>query len=487
MVLLAFLPKIEQNQSTTETGADVADQRITKYREAALEMKQGHFLVDVPAEPVDDVGQLGMALRDLGMTLESRFRELHALTKVTEKINAGLILDEVLEHVYESFRPILPYDRIGFSLLEDDPVQGVLVRARWAKTDYKDRYLKVGFAAPLAGSSLEGIIETGEPRILNDLEAYLHAHPGSQATRLIVSEGVRSSLTCPLVVDGKPVGFMFFSSRYPDTYRNLHVDVFLEIAGQLATIVEKSRMHQELLDLNALKNRFLGMTAHDLRNPLGVVRGWADLMAAGDAGEITEKQREILKHMNGACERMLGMVNDLLDVSVIESGRLDLNLGHVDLEPYLKETHAAQEILASAKKIGLELDLDDELPSISMDRNRMDQVLANLIGNAIKFSPEGSTITIKGEHVGRLVEISVSDQGPGISGDEIDAIFSAFDQGSAKPTGGEASTGLGLMIAKRMVEAHGGRITVTSTPGAGSTFTVSLPLMAAPQPSAHSG
>jgi len=139
----------------------------------------------------------------------------------------------------------------------------------------------------MAGSSLERVLATGEPRILDDLEAYLAAHPRSESTRLIVAEGVRSSLTCPLVANGKPVGFLFFSSRERGTYRRAHVELFMEIAGQLALIVEKSRLYELLLELDQVKNRFLGMAAHDLRNPIGVVRSYAELLQEDFLGTLT--------------------------------------------------------------------------------------------------------------------------------------------------------------------------------------------------------
>ncbi len=454
----------------------VPDKRIIEYREAVIAMKQGRFMVEVQADAEDDVGRLGMALLDLGETLESRFRGMSALTTVTEKINAGFILDDVLEHVYQSFRSILPYDRIGFSLLEEDPTEGALVRARWTKSDSDKILLTVGFTTPLSGSSLETIIETGRPRIINDLEAYSRDHPDSQSTQLIVSEGIRSSLTCPLVADGKPVGFMFFSSRYTDTYQDIHVEVFQEIAGQLSTIVEKGRMYQELVELNEIKSRFLGMAAHDLRNPLGAIRGWADLLESGLAGPATDKQRDMLGKITAACERMLGLINSLLDVSVIDAGRLDLERRPVDLAAYLAESCETFGILARSKDIHLETEVAESLPTLSLDLDRMDQVLGNLIGNAIKFSPRAAKVILKAEQVGKMVKVSVTDQGPGIPTDEIDAIFGGFDKGSAKATEGERLTGLGLMIAKRMVEAHGGRLTVTSNLGEGATFILSLPM-----------
>ncbi len=224
------------------------DARISKYRDAAIAMKEGRFRVPIPQEGEDDVAALGNALADLSASLEARLKEIDTLSKVTEKINAGLVLDDVLNYVYESFWPIIPYDRIGFSLLEQN---GTVVRVRWARSDAPDIKITNGYSAPLKGSSLERILETGQPRILNDLRNYLSEHPASESTRLIVEEGMRSSLTCPLIAAGRPIGFMFFSSMEPESFKNAHVDIFLQIAGELSMMVEKARLYEEVHQLRS--------------------------------------------------------------------------------------------------------------------------------------------------------------------------------------------------------------------------------------------
>src|SRR5512140_836275 len=184
------------------------DQRIAQYIKAAEQLKQGQFDLEVPASPLDDVGRLGEALRDLARVLELRYREVQKIEKITAQINAGVLLDDILEIVYRDFRELIPYNRIGLSLIEED---GQTVRARWAKTDQPNMTITAGYSSPLAGSSLEEIIRTGQPRVLNDLEEYLRQKPQSTSTRAILDEGIRSSLTCPLIANGVPIGFIFFS------------------------------------------------------------------------------------------------------------------------------------------------------------------------------------------------------------------------------------------------------------------------------------
>jgi diguanylate cyclase (GGDEF)-like protein len=142
---------------------------------------------------------------------------------------------------------VIPYDRIGLALLESE---GRTVRSRWARSESVEIKLGVGYSAKLAGSSLAETISSGRPRILNDLEAYVEKHPHSESTQLIVAEGIRSSLTCPLVARGKPIGFLFFSSREKNTYQELHQGQFMQLASQISVIVEKGRLYEELLALN---------------------------------------------------------------------------------------------------------------------------------------------------------------------------------------------------------------------------------------------
>lgn len=454
------------------------DDRIQQYHDAARAMQRGQFRVDIPVDADDEVAKLGRALCDLGQTLEAKFMEINALVKITEKINAGLMLEDILNHVFDSFRPIIPYDRIGFSVLEEE---GKIVRAVWARSDAPAVAIEPGYWAALDGSSLKQIVETGQPRIINDLEAYLREHPESESTKRIVAEGIRSSLTCPLIANGNPTGFMFFSSMEPNRYRDAHVELFQQIAGQLSMTVEKARLYERLTELNELKNKFLGMAAHDLANPIGIVRGYVRLFVDGYLGEIADAQRDILERMGDACERMLALINDLLDVAVIESGEVQLECEDVDLAQYLRQFHEFNKLLAKAKSIEMKLDLPPALPRVILDRNRINQVLDNLVSNAVKYSHSNTVVTLSAIPLREEVQIAVADQGQGIPSEEVPRLFTPFVRSSVRPTGGEKSTGLGLVIAKRMVEAHGGKIWVETDQGQGSTFRFTLPL-AGPRP-----
>ena len=460
------------------------DARIPQYRDAALAMRVGRFDRRLAVTPPDEVGQLGAALVSLGEALERRFGEMRALARLTEQVGSGLLLDEVLDQVYDAFRTLIPYDRIGFALLDDD---GGSLRAHWARTSYDGISLAKGYAQRLEGSSLQQVLRSGQPRILNDLEAYLAAHPRSASTRCIVAEGVRSSLTCPLIVMGKPVGVIFFSSRARDTYRDAHVRLFQQIAGQLAMLVEKGRLYQRLVEIDAQRGALLGVVAHDLRSPVGVVRGYAQLLRREKFGPCTSAQAGILDRIVTNCDGMLGLVNDLLDVTAIEAGHLRLQVVPVLLGSWLASALEAERLLAGAKGIRIEMDTDDVLPTLTIDPARMSQVLSNLVSNAVKFSPSGSVITVRARAAEGSVTIAVVDSGAGIPAAELDRLFKPFGRTSVQPTAGESSTGLGLAICRRIVEAQGGAVRVESSVGRGSTFTVTLPMLGVPTGAATVG
>ncbi len=448
------------------------DPRIAQYCDIIAGMQKGIFDFELPVGPEDATGRLGQTIQELGRELKKQFDQFHRLCEITTQINAGLTLDEILDRIFESFKPLIPYDRIGFALLEED---GRLIRTRWVRSNAATMNIAPGYTAILEQSGLQRIIETGQPRILNNLTTYLKEHPESDSTRRIVEEGMRSSLTFPLIGMHHPIGFMFFNSMQSDIYLNSHVELFLQIAGQLAIIVEKSRLYQELVELNQMKNRFLGMAAHDLRNPIATLMNYIEFLIEGHPGKITEKQNSILHKMHGVSEKMITLVNELLDVNAIEAGRLELNALPTDPTEYLQQCYDENRVLSKAKSIELALDLDSDLPLAVMDPHRIDQVMDNLINNAIKFSYPNTTITLRARVLDQDVAISVRDQGQGIPAEEVEKLFTEFGKTSVQPTAGEKSTGLGLAIVKRIVELHGGRIWVESKVGTGSTFTFTLP------------
>ncbi|GHD71576.1 diguanylate cyclase [Vogesella fluminis] len=229
-------------------------QRLEAYGVAIRQIRSGQFLarqclsvsgstVD-PANPVD---VLGYELAQLAQWLELRFGEFRKILEVSEEISSELFAEKVLDRIYQTFSSLIPYDRIGCALLSEN---GQRLSAYWARASYENLKINKHYTADMAGSSLETTLVSGKPRIINDLEEYLFYHPDSVSTQLILAEGIHSNLTCPLIANGKPLGFLFFSSCQTNTYRDLHHDIFLQIAGQVSVLIERSLLYQQLFEVN---------------------------------------------------------------------------------------------------------------------------------------------------------------------------------------------------------------------------------------------
>lgn len=252
------------------------------------------------------------------------------------------------------------------------------------------------------------------------------------------------------------------------------IDLHVAMLAQFAELRSQSK---RLAALNHQKNRFLGVAAHDLRSPLASVRSSAELLLSKAVAPVSEGQEPFLTMIHTLSNQMLDLVNDLLDVSAIESGKLTLSLTDGSLPQLVAQRVRVSEALAAQKDIALS-HVSEDVPLFPFDASRMTQVVDNLLTNAVKFSPPGSPIAVRVAWTpeDRTARLSVADHGPGLTAEDQNRLFGEFQKLSAQPTGGEKSTGLGLSIARKIVEAHGGRIWVDSRAGHGATFSVAIPM-----------
>lgn len=250
------------------------------------------------------------------------------------------------------------------------------------------------------------------------------------------------------------------------------VDILLKFYHQQQQL---ESLNSQLIKLNEEKNYFLGMAAHDLRNPLVIIQGFADLIL-DDGNSYPEETVEHLNIIKSSSEFCLELVNNLLDVSKIESGKLDLKLQKINLISLIKKTIKFILPIATKKNIIINLKTEFEDLECTIDESQFEQVLNNLISNGIKYSEMNTVITCSVSKQDDFAVIEVKDQGKGIPENEMNKLFKPFQKTSVKSTAGEKSTGLGLVITKKIVEAHKGTITVESKQGEGTSFTVKIPL-----------
>ncbi|MGK2855562.1 MAG: sensor histidine kinase, partial [Thermoanaerobaculia bacterium] len=250
------------------------------------------------------------------------------------------------------------------------------------------------------------------------------------------------------------------------------LELLVELRGHILSAFMKAKVLEELERLNKSKNEFLGIAAHDLRNPLGVIVGWVsmviDQLRKGNVD--TERAAGQLVKARTAAESMARLVNDLLDISAIESGAIALERDEVDLGAMITATVANHEDAAARKSITLTAIDVENLPLINADSVRIGEVLDNLLSNAIKYTQQGGTVRVSCERLENEIVTHVEDNGQGLGEDDLKEVFHTFKKLSARPTGGETSTGLGLAIVKRIVEIHGGNIWITSAKGEGARF-----------------
>ena len=286
-----------------------------------------------------------------------------------------------------------------------------------------------------------------------------------QATRLVdAGRAARGAVESP------PADVVRIDRR-PDLYEEM-----TRLNSELGILQrELAKRNLELERANELKNQFLGMAAHDLRNPIAAIRSFAVLLLDSEFPVGPEQERDFLRRIKASSEFMLALINDLLDLSAIESGRVRIRAREVDVGALTRDNVEMNRALARDKRVEIDLVVDGDGPRIIADSGKIEQILNNLIGNAVKFSAPGSAvrIAVSADHGG--VTLRVTDHGPGIPAAELATIFKPFERGTSRGTAGERSTGLGLAIVKRLVDGHGGRIECESEVGRGTTFSVWLP------------
>jgi PAS domain S-box-containing protein len=286
-----------------------------------------------------------------------------------------------------------------------------------------------------------------------------------------------SLMSVPLVVRGETLGAITFARTAGARYEPADVVLAEELARRAALAVDSARLYHAAQQAVQARDDVLSIVSHDLRNPLSAIAMCANTLLEGNAGELPATASELAQTIRQSSDWMNRLIQDLLDVSSIEAGRLALERRVVDPIRLAVEATVMLEPLAQERAVALREELPDELPRVDADPERVIQVLSNLVGNALKFTPTGGEVVVRAAAENGAVRFTVADSGIGIPADHLPHIFDRFWQ--ARKGAARAGAGLGLAISKGIVEAHGGRLDVESTEGAGTTFSFTLPAVAA--------
>jgi signal transduction histidine kinase len=403
------------------------------------------------------------------------------LLNIAVAINQGTSAEQAVDLLFDSLGHLVPYQRIGLAMvIPGGKLKSVHVRSTepiiWG----------IGAEALLAGSSLEPILRDRQIRIIDDLIAYFQEHPHSHTAPLMIAEGMRSSLTLPLVTPQGPIGILFFSSTRPYAYDQHHVEFLGAIAAGLGSALERAhlvadlrRANEELRSLDRLKTNFLSNLSHELRTPLTQVLGYADTLEDEVGTRLTVLEHQYLRDMIAGADRLQELLEQLFDMTALESGGFSIDRVPVDLLAIAKEVvrdFVQRHVRTSQPNLRIEQVFSGEPLPVEGDPPRLAQAILALLENAHKFSPEGGSITLRAGRDGGQAWLEVQDHGIGIPLSEQERIFDKFFQLEAGPNRSFGGAGLGLPLAKAIAEAHGGSVSVASVPGRGSTFRITLPL-----------
>src|SRR5262249_11568423 len=402
---------------------------------------------------------------------------LRALGEVSQALSSTLDVDVVLNTIVTRANDLIGAD--GCTIFEyDDVTEQFHLRAT---RNLEPRLVELARGTPLrkGDQGILGQLPTGRQAVqVPDITAGSYLSPISDA---LIEAGYRAVVAVPLIREDHLIGALTMNRKTPGEFPLETIELLQTFATQSALAIQNARLFHEIEDksrqLEAAsrhKSEFLANMSHELRTPLNAIIGFSEVLAERMFGELNEKQDEYLKDIYSSGQHLLSLINDILDLSKIEAGRMELEVSDFDLPAAIDNALILVRERASRHGIRLGSAIDDRVGMIRGDERKVKQVLLNLLSNALKFTPEGGRIDVRATMNNGMAEISVADTGVGIAPEDQEAIFEEFRQVGTADKKVEG-TGLGLALSRKFIELHGGRIWVKSQSGEGSTFSFTLP------------
>ena len=419
--------------------------------------------------------ELQVRTQDLARTVE----QLQALGAVGQAVSSTLDLETVLTTIVSRADLLAGAD--GGSIYEYDEAERVFHMRAAQRFDPELTEVARSAPIPMGEGAVGRAGVTRQPVEIPDIGE--HGAYESRLRDAMVRAGLRAVLAVPLVREGRVLGGLVVTRKNPGRFAPEVVDLLKTLAAQSAIAIQNARLFSELEDksreLEAAsrhKSEFLANMSHELRTPLNAIIGFSEVLGERMFGDLNDKQAEYIQDIQSSGRHLLALINDILDLSKVEAGRMELELSRFDLPAAIGGAVILVRERATRHGLTLDVSVDDQLGQFVGDERKIRQVLLNLLSNAVKFTPEGGRITIRAAPADGGVEISVSDTGIGIAPEDQEAIFQEFRQVGTDYARKREGTGLGLALARRFIDLHGGRLWVKSRLGEGSTFTFTLPV-----------
>ncbi|MFN8586675.1 MAG: GAF domain-containing sensor histidine kinase [Candidatus Eisenbacteria bacterium] len=411
----------------------------------------------------------------------ARMSELLALFEVSTSLQLQLRLDTILEILVR--RVVATFKAQQASVMIVDVETGDLVTR--ASYGLESEFSRGARRRP--GEGIAGWVAHRREALLLGAKA-----PSDEFARWYKdNRTISSALSMPLVIGERVIGVLNVNRiNHPDAFGPEHVELLRVFGEHLAAVIDRAetmerlglRAHQleldneKLADLNQMKDVFLSTASHELKTPLSSVIAYAELLDDHDGKLTREQSREFVGRLRSEAHRLLGLIDDILDLSRLESGKMQLKQRPVALDEVVRGGIETTRALAKKYEVTVEEDFASGLPVIVMDEVKIRQVAVNLLVNAVKFSPRGASVRVSTRLDGRFVRLEVRDDGPGVPPEAATHLFELFAQGAGDEPQSRGGLGIGLHLVKRLTELHGGHVGVNSRPGSGSTFWVRLPI-----------